>query len=63
MDALKYVELWVIFFSKLSAIEHVEEIHHHEGLEEEGVMKHVVGWVLVFVIEWGLDQVVADSEH
>jgi hypothetical protein len=63
MDALKYVELWVIFLTKLSAIEHIEEIHHHEGLEEEGVMKHVVGWVLVFVIEWGLDQVVADSEH
>lgn len=38
MDALENVELWLIFFTKLSAIEHVEEIHHHEGLEEEGVM-------------------------
>lgn len=37
-DAVEHVEHWFILSPEHSAIEHVEKIHHHEGLEHEGVV-------------------------
>jgi len=38
VNAFEDVELWVSFSSKLSAVEHVEQVHHNEGLEHQRVV-------------------------
>ena len=63
VNAFEYVEHWVLLRSELSAVEHVEEIHHHEGLEHEGVVLKVVACSSISFVKRVLDQVVADSEH
>lgn len=66
VNALEAVEFNLVFGVKLSAVEHVEESHHHEGLEHQGVVLHAVGWDSLsvnFVVEGLVQQVVLDSEH
>jgi len=64
VNAFKHIEHWVLFRSELSAVKHVEEVHHHEGLEHESVVLKVIGWGhTISFVKRCLDQVVANSKH
>lgn len=44
-------------------IEHVEDVHHHEGLEQQGIVLHAVSsFTRLDVSELAMDQVVLDAE-
>ena len=63
MNAFEDVEHRVSLGTELSAVEHIEEVHHHVGLEHKCVVLQVEGWHSVSVDERRFDQVVTDSEH
>jgi len=65
MESFEHVEFSFFLAFQLSAVPHVEQVHHHEGLEEEGVVHESVGGglVLIGVVVWRGDKVVSNSEH
>ena len=49
-----------------AAVEHVEHVHHDEGLEEEGLVEEAVCWVFLItnlLSQLSFVQVVLNSEH
>jgi hypothetical protein len=61
VDTSKNVQLLVRLSGKLAAVYHVNQVQHHEGLEQQSVVLHAVGRLSVDS-KIGRDQVVTDIE-
>ena len=57
------VEFFLFLGRELAAVNHVEQVDHHESLEQQGVVEHAVGRLTGRSSEFSRDQVVANVEH